>query len=281
MLRDPRNPRWDCLLFFLFIPLLVVMIFLLVQKYPQLIFSLALNYHDPTPLSLIASSYTHVSIGHITINLLGYYVTIFLIFTLRGDRLKFYINMGMIFLVLPVVLSTLSIVYNQNTGYGMGLSVIGAGLKGYLLYSVYDFVKHEWKIPLDKSFVYLVCLFNLLILSLTYHWIGVTVVLSALMFVTGYLCKNGILQILQRIILNYECCKNSHNSKHRNLFQLETFLLILVYLFGISPSLFPANIISAEGVVTGIFAHYIGYIFGIFVPLLIVDKVYFQIRDRH
>jgi len=213
MLRDPRNPRWDCLLFFLFIPLLVIMIFLLVQKYPQLAFSLALNYHDPTPLSLIASSYTHVSIGHITINLLGYYIAILLIFTLRNDRLKFYINMCLIFVVLPVVLSTLSVIYHPLVGYGMGLSGICAGLMGYLLYSVYDFVKHEWKIPLDNTFVYFICIFNLVILSLTYHWIKVAVVLSILLLVNAYISKEGILQILRRIARNYECCKTLHRHK--------------------------------------------------------------------
>ena len=281
MLRDPRNPKLDCLLFFLFIPLLIILIFLLVQKYPQLIFSLALNYQDPTSLSLIASSYTHVSVGHIVKNLLGYYITTLLIFTLRNDRIKFYINMCLIFVVLPVVLSTLSVIYHPLSGYGMGLSGICAGLMGYLLYSVYDFVKREWKIPLNNCFIYFVCIFNLLILSLTYHWLKVAVVLSILTIVNAYLSKDGIQNILRRITRNYECCKNSHNSKFRNFLELEAFLLMFIYLFGISLSLFPINIVSAEGMVTNIFVHYIGYIFGIFVPLLIVENVYSRTMGRY
>lgn len=142
-------------IFFILIPFILTIICISVQFFPKLKDILILQPLNPTPISIFFSSYTHLTFGHLLNNLENYIVIIFLILILETDRKIFFINMLLIFFMLPILISLYIIYYEPNSLPGSGFSGILSGLMGYFPYSVYRYLKKEWGIPLNERFLVL------------------------------------------------------------------------------------------------------------------------------
>ena len=272
--KDKQNI--DYFIFLILIPSLLAIIFVLLHFHPQLKDAVILQPSNPTVISVYLSNYAHIEFRHFFENLVSYFLLISLIFRFGTMRNRFHLNLILIFTALPVLCSLSSIYYLSNLR-SLGFSGIVSGLMGYLLYSVYYYVEKEWRIRLNKNFIFLIVVFNLSILSFIYKWIWLCVLLLLLLSVIACMIRNNlklIIDKLNEIFVEWWKLKKSQKSA-KFAFKFVIFALTVFFLLFGSTSLFPSNIIT-NGKITNILAHYVGYCFGVFVPLIpdfIVDIV--------
>lgn len=126
----------------------------MVHLHPELERVLILQTSNPTWISIYLSNFVHTDLWHhLGGNLLIYFILIYLILFLRIDGKKFYINMILFFTVLPVLCSLSTIYLISAPIRSFGFSGIVSGLVGYLLYSVYQYIREKWEVPLNIYFI--------------------------------------------------------------------------------------------------------------------------------
>jgi len=153
---------------------------------------------------------------------------------------------------------------HQRPHHLLGFSGIVSGLAGYLLYSVYRYIKEKWEVPLNIHFFFSILAFNLLIITFTYKWFWMSVFIFLIFLIALYLAKNGLTMTISKIIDKWNEIKQKNVKVE--IYKLMIFLLTVSFLFGSAIGLFPVN---AKGI--NILAHYVGYCFGALVPLIFVD----------
>ena len=269
-LKDDKKLDW--FIFYFIIPLFLIIVYIMVHLHPELERVLILQTSNPTWISIYLSNFVHTDFWHhLGGNLLSYFILIYLILFFRTDRKKFYINMALFFTVLPVLcsLSTIYLASAPPPSFGvlwqfLGFSGIVSGLAGYLLYSVYWYIREKWEVPLNIHFFFSILAFNLLIITFTYKWFWMSVFIFLIFLIALYLAKNGLTMTISKIIDKWNEIKQK-NVKVK-ICKLMIFLFTVSFLFGSAMGLFPVN---AKGI--NILAHYAGYCFGALVPLIFVD----------
>lgn len=261
-LKDDKKLDW--FIFYFIIPLFLIIVYIMVHLHPELERVLILQTSNPTWISIYLSNFVHTDFWHhLGGNLLSYFILIYLILFFRTDRKKFYINMILFFTVLPVLCSLSTIYLISAPIRSFGFSGIVSGLAGYLLYSVYRYIREKWEVPLNICFIFSILMFNLLIITFTYKmpfWMPVFIIF--LIFL--YLAKNGLTMTISKIIDKWNEIKQK-NVKVK-IYKLMIFLFTVSFLFGPAIGLFPVNV---KGI--NILSHYVGYCFGVLVPLIFVD----------
>jgi len=135
------------LIFFMgiLVPIILVILFEL-AKDPEMLKLLKFDPEHPTFFNMFLSSYTHEKWDHLFQNLQNYYLLIVLIFIFElfifetnGKRL--YIEIALIFLILPFVMTILYI-FNHGKS-ALGISGINFGMNGYLLHCMYHYLKQN------------------------------------------------------------------------------------------------------------------------------------------
>jgi hypothetical protein len=144
-------------------------------------------------------------------------------------------------------------------GNVQGFSAITAALAGYLIYAVYGYLKTVRKLNVDLSFVTLVVLLNLTIVSFLSLPVPPFTRLIFLSLSIWYSYKNRV--VIRQIFATIR------KLIKKSVYEYWVFLLALILMFSL-PSLIPKNIVQ-EGRGVNILAHYIGFIFGVFVPSII------------
>ena len=259
------NKKLDCFIFYFIIPLFLIIVYIMVHLHPELERVLILQTSNPTWISIYLSNFVHTDFWHhLGGNLLSYFILIYLILFFRTDRKKFYINMALFFTVLPVLCSLSTIYYISASPPSLGFSGIVSGLAGYLLYSVYWYVREKWGIPLNIHFIFSILVFNLLIITFTYKWFWLSIFALLIFLIALYMAKNGLTMTISKIIDKWNEIKQK--SVKVKICKLMIFLFTVSFLFGSAMGLFPVN---AKGI--NILAHYVGYCFGALVPLIFVD----------
>ncbi len=157
----PRQ-KIDYLIFFTFIPLFLNFLFL----FPQECF--ILQPSNPTLISIYFSNFVHTEIFHFAGNLIYYFLFIFLIFKFENNRKRLYVVTLTFVTILPILNSLLIVYTLPNLPPILGFSAIDAGFLGYLLFSVYNYIKYSWKISLNSSFLWSIFLFNISFPALYY-----------------------------------------------------------------------------------------------------------------
>jgi len=96
--------------------------------------SLVFEYGDPTLWTAVASSFVHISPGHLAVNLVGYALVVPVVYLLSvasGERRRFHVVFVSLLAVCPFVLSYLNLTIVRSAG-AAGFSGVVLALYGYL-----------------------------------------------------------------------------------------------------------------------------------------------------
>jgi len=250
-------------IYFLLIPSLLISIFIFSDSLNQI---LSLYTNNPTILSIIGSNYLHADIPHLASNLFAYFLVVPFIFYFdyKTNRKMLTANLLLLFVLLPVVNSLVNIIsfaeYDINLPM-KGFSAIAAGFFGYLAYSLLHFIREQYKVKFKRSIfqlMWLILFINLALISLIYGYLIVAIVIGVLIVLNVYNTTDDFKEILNLL---------SRLDFFNRPILLGGFLFSMLFVvFG----LFPVNLQQGTSLVN-IYAHYVGYIFGFFVPAIISE----------
>jgi len=288
--------RWNVkewLFFFLIIPLILIIIYLLPQSTKDIFI---LKTQHPTLVSIFLSNYTHSTSDHFWNNLFSYLIVMFLIFIINTNKKIFYSISLLNFIVVPIISSLLTIFIILFSSSGprssQGFSAIVLAFIGYLPFSLFNYFKKLY--PQEISFrffkffpcITFICMsftcmgwiyYNTAEISIYYKIlfpvcsIGLTILSIYLIYTT----KKEIKNVLKSITLKYFCFYNQKFSFWKmamNAFvNIGFVIMFIIFLFPFWV-IFPHQLII-EGGCINIYAHFIGYCFGAFVPFIFkLDK---------
>jgi hypothetical protein len=259
--------------FFLLIPLILILIFLLPENTK---IALSLNTLNPSAYSLLTSGYTHLTFTHFISNFIAYlFIMPFIFyFDFKRNMKMLFLVLIFLFLLLPIFYSILSVGLFSYFGANVldkGFSTILAALIGYLPVSYIYFLKDERKINFSNSYYVLLLFFsfNLSLITLINGWYLILAVIVPLFL----LCLYFSLPDLRKIRDFY---LDLSGRKSFGLFHIWIVLLLwivaLLLCFIASIGLFPASLNGSSGT-TNIFAHYVGYAYGFTVPAFVSIKL--------
>jgi hypothetical protein len=179
----------------------------------------------------------------------------------------------MLFILLPFLSSLLQIYFLPALPRTLGFSAIICGFIGYLPYAIFNYLKNILKFSLKSSFVLLIFFLNNIIIVFFNLKIPsmdkfiMTFILSVLFIYFTYVNRLGIKQMMS--VLAFDRIKNLFkDSSFALAYRLLLISLAMIYLFLLLPALIPPEITIGNSLIN-IFSHYIGYTFGIFMPLTI------------
>jgi hypothetical protein len=214
------------------------------------------------------SNYTHFTIDHILGNMIFYLLFIFIIFNLEKHKNNFYISSIFGFIFLPFIVYYLQKVtfpyFNISLEHSIGFSAITSFFAGYVIFATYSYIKNYLP-EINYKFINFILFLNIAFWALIGNYIKIMllafslVVLSVLFDKTHF--KKILIHIKEEIIFS-----NIGNNKKR-ICQILFFSLLIGVLL-IMPSLIPNNIKIGNNTIN-IVAHFLGYIFGIYAPLII------------
>lgn len=263
--------RKDWLFFFVLVPLSVALIFVLPAEIKQF---LILNDKEPTILSLFASNYTHSEIGHLLSNLLVYSIEMFILFNIETDRRRFLWMSAAIFLALPFLSSIYNVIALPNIISSQGFSSIAFAFSGYMIYSAFAYLKRRFKFLDIGFFWFLVFLDFVLFLLVNKSDLIITAGVSSIFLAYSYLQRNALSKLFRQLPPFFRQLKRDKLSVR--IYRLLVFGLALFFVLSLSQ-----NIFSVEGgSLTNILAHYVGWVFGAFVPPFLLEPVIGFIRRR-
>ncbi|QZP39201.1 hypothetical protein [Halobaculum magnesiiphilum] len=240
------------------VPSIITAAYLLPASIQQ---SLVLEYGNPSLFNIWSASYVHRGFDHFSNNLVAYILYIvptYLLFISADRRKLFWYSFVSFLICLPPVIALLNIAV-IGQGSGAGFSGIGAAFMGLLLVASITFVRYR-------------------VLNDAGGTTGTSVFLMALGFTawiyTNLLITMGIL-VVSALLLFYEIHSIGFDQVRGSVSELnsnrEHVMLVIVAfaLFLSSPTLlFPKQIVQ-DGNAVNIFSHYIGLVFGFFVPTVL------------
>ena len=183
-------------------------------------------------------------------------------FDFLTNRKMLFVNLLLLFVVLPIVSSLINVVVFSELGTNLpskGFSAIVAGVFGYLAYSTLHFIRDYYEVKFEKSIMqlmWLILYINLLIISLVYgYYIPVIIIFVLVVFSLFYVRKDvkKIFSLLREL-----------KRPARVAIFTSLYLCLFVGVIG----LFPESL-SNSGNLVNILAHYVGYVFGFMVPALV------------
>lgn len=107
----------DYILFLIFVPAVLTSIYLLPNSFREF---MVLYPDNPSLISLFLSNFVHENFGHFAGNLGSYFVIMPLILTQVIDRRRFYIEISLIFLLLPWISSLVTLFYHNHFTRALG-----------------------------------------------------------------------------------------------------------------------------------------------------------------
>jgi len=248
--------------YFVIIPVILVIVFLLSGSLKE---SLLLYPNNPTFISMLGSNYLHTDFLHLMSNLILYLVLMVFIFTFDAltNRKMLFMNLLLLFILLPLFSSLVNVVALSYLGVFapcMGFSAIVAGFFGYLSFSTLHYIREYHKVKFERSIFQLlwsIFYINLALISLIYgYYLGV-IALAFLIAISFYYTYNDFGKI-------FMLANKVKNRSHRTLILVSLFFCI----GAVTQSLFP-EMLKYNGAVVNVLAHYVGYVFGFFVPAVV------------
>lgn len=266
---NPDSSIWklhDFVFFYVVIGAVITFLYLLPSdvKYDYFI----LQPSNPTLLSLFFSNYTHIAFPHFINNLMGYWAVIFLLFNLETEKKIFYTISALIFIILPFLSSFAITYYTDVVSPVYGFSAILSGFIGYLLYAIYNYLVKVYKFPLNLSFPFLIVSINLTFVIIFNLNVPNTLrlITIAIAVLLTYINWKNIKEILN---LTINQIKNPMTNQLMRLCKILFFVFVFIFLF-ILPFLIPSEIVNGK-IKINILSHYIGYCFGVFIPIIFED----------
>jgi hypothetical protein len=266
---NPNLTKWkkfDFYLFYVAIPLLLGLLFILPQDFKNSY--LVLHPENVTYTALLLSNYTHTAfLEHFFPNILFYFLFIYLIFNLETSKKIFYVMMGLIFVPIAILASVVSINLPFILPNIQGFSVIVAGIMGYSIYATYGYLKNVEKVGMDKSIIFLVFLINAIfvVVNISKLEIALFLVMVALIVILFYTNRKGIVNLFS--FLNKKSPKIKSYSRITFCYWWILFLIEILALTGLF-FIIPSNPLVGS-MITNSLAHYIGYCFGLLFPVFL------------
>lgn len=260
---NPLLKKWkktDWIVYFVIIPGIMLLILLPVNIKQKFI----LDLKNPTLLSVFAHSYTHSDSTHFLGNVTIYLLTIFATLNIETNKARFY-QISVLFLLLLPIISTIPIAQLVGTLPPLqGFSGIVSGFLGYTIYVVYAFLESRYEY-INSTFLFMLVMLNFMTISLIrkQFFIYLFVILFSLIFL--------VLNIQNIIRLTHEFVGYIQRIPKKAIFEFlyKTFVaILLVFLTFSLPMLLPAILVT-NGTIINIISHYIGWIFGLFLPILL------------
>lgn len=245
------------------IPSLLFFIFKLPTNLKESYF--ILNPSNVSFFTLFLSNYVHSSSQHFAGNFLSYFIVCFLIFNFETKKRDFYAYSIFMFLILPWLISIISLnTIVLQTTY-QGFSGIVSSMFGYLAYSLYKFLKKYCCGTIKITSLYLLVILNLYMIlgnipSEMFHSILILTIAVFLIF----LQKETFKEIVQNRFKIKNWLRKLSMFQQLYLTLVLPFTIVSIFVL---PILVPQNILQ-NGVIINSLAHYIGYFFGVFVPLV-------------
>lgn len=259
--------RIDLVLFFVIVPVVLTLIFLF---HSQLKNYVVLQIKSPNLLTMFLSNYSHQYLDHFFFNIVIYFIVIFLIFNLETDRKFFYKSILVIFLLLPFISSSttlLEAVYlKPNLQISEGFSAIVSGIIAYLIYSLYFYLKKFYSKSLKMSFAGLLFAINGLVYVSSINSMS-SIILFILLIALIYHNKNPL-----KYLYNGLEIKTKELSKmgfFERMYKLFIALFVIFFTTLSLTSLLTYGVNLQTGAETDVLAHYAGYLVGFFAPLII------------
>jgi len=178
------------------------------------------------------------------------------------NRKMLYVNLILLFIILPIVSSLLNIVILSDIATNVahkGFSAIVAGVFGYLTFSTLHFITNYYEVKFEKGILQLMWLIlyvNLAIISLVYGYYLIILLVSVLILLSIFNSRKDIKKI---IMLLRRLKRPARVAVFTSL-----YLCLCVGMVG----LFPGSLRNSGNLVN-ILAHFFGYVFGFMVPALV------------
>ena len=258
--------RKDLFLFVFFIPFLLWVLFLLPDSIKN---QLILNYENLRVLNLFTTHFIHTDPFHFGNSIIWYLlliVPIYLLNMIRYQRRGFYLVFGLSMLVVPLLLSIMSLIikhiYSLPIGTSLGFSGIVSVFIGFLPYSTLNFLKkfYKWKTKISMLFLSIL-LFTFTVILLIYN--------RPFLFITVLGLSIASIYISYRESSLKECLSSLKNAakKNKGIYMLVVTNATL-YIIGVL-SLFPTELILGENIVD-IITHYFGFVLGISISIFTI-----------
>ena len=258
----PFSVTWkksDFAFFFLFIPALLTLMYLLTSDLKN---NFILYTSNPTVTSMFFSNYVHTANSHFLGNFLLYFVVMFLLFNIETDKKRFYRIGFLIFIVLPFFSSWSFMYYTGISGPTQGFSALLAAFFGYMICSAYRYIKVKYDSSLKITFLWMLLMLNV---SLVMRNLDVKYPFDILIvgFTLSLIVLNvkAIAGLLRQIMANYRLQRTTFE-----IFYIASVSAFCIVLLFVLPLLVP-DVIMVNGHIINTFSHYIGWVFGIVVGI--------------
>jgi len=254
------------LLFLLAIPLISLIVFVQPNNFQE---ALITKSNDLNPLTFFTSVFVHADLGHLLGNLLIFLIFGFALYFVCkiADKEKSYLySLILLVTLVPLLFNAIfaimaSLIFQVNVN-AFGLSLVVAGCMGLVIPSLRALLKSE----LENARISSHFSFGLFLLTCSFVMYSYTSSLSNLIVFVALTICGSLFSFFAFFKLARNIPKEDNKKEKRNL--LLTVLILFLY-FVFLGSLFPANIISSQGSVVNIFAHYFGLFVGLSFAFLI------------
>ena len=209
------------------------------------------------PLTYVTASFVHDSLGHLTLNLIAFIPSIFLLYFLnkKANSQKFFlVSLPIIFIVMPILSYGLVNFYGiyRQVEYSFGLSLVNGVLIGLFVPSLIIYLQCKLE-KFNPLLFFLSMLFLTLgLVSFLYSLYLASVVSLIFSFVFGWFNAKRIGSFLSLLL------KDSKNF-------IETFVFLFAFFFYFFSifGLFPFTVGVSQDSMVGVVQHWIGLLFGI------------------
>lgn len=252
--------KWfEYFIFFALIPLIIIFIYPFSKNF-------ALDLNSPNLINIFMSNYAHSSLEHLVGNLIPYFLVMFAIFNFETSKKRFYKMCVADFVLIPFILfAVMEIfvkIYHMTIPPMLGFSGICAFLIGYFTYTIYRYLKNIFT-NLKLDFLMLLLLANvfywLIVSGLVLASIIAAFAISLLMCNNKEFFKEVFAEISDTIT-----SKKDHITSE--FYKALKWTLAIAFIFSLN-LLIPQRILI-DGAMINILEHYVGYLFGIGLPII-------------
>ena len=261
----------DFLIFFVFIPIFLIVVF---NSPLNEIFKLQTSH--PKLISIYFSNFAHFNSDHLYNNISSYVIYISLIFFIPKKNNEFHFDMLLIFGLLPFIASFFNILYLPEKN-AIGFSGIVAALAAYLFYSSFVYIQEKWDLHFKNPILIPLIPFGFITAiifaayGLKYHNnTEPMIVLFLIITLFNALYSKSDLHIIA-VAASHSWRKFKTDIKIKSMIKLYMQIIVFLFILFGYITLFPKKLITENGSVN-ILGHYIGYFFGLVVPLFIREN---------
>jgi len=248
-------------IFLIFIPSILISFYLSPEYVKNM---LILDPSNPSLLSIFFSNFVHSSVFHLGNNLAWYMVVMFILLSIEVNRSMFYKVSLLSLTVLPFLSSLTVILLLPNLSQVQGFSAISSAFLGYLPYSIYAHVKSVYCQELKHSFLILLLLISCTVWSIPNKIYFLTFpLLLLILFLLIYLRKT-VKRIATQLRLKLNHLKSGIAKFYYIFILIFSMIFVALGLYIILPSK-----VMVGNTLINVLSHYIGYLFGIGVPVAI------------